>query len=158
MKVVSHYLPSASSKARSSTSSSVSVSESVLNHFEVQIPLRHHATHQNAFYSYLPSSLLKADCAMLCSTFLWKKRDCTNMHSYIGLFMADVTVTQWGHMLRVVMTPSSMRVVELRLCLWWGRIQTRACTGAQLWDTSSWSCRATSVSRSGSVWRSGTGG
>jgi hypothetical protein len=94
--------------------------------------------------------------------FWWRRynHELYSLHKDVDITirMADVTVAQWGHMLRVVMTPSSMKVIELRLCLWWGRIQTRVCAGAQLWDTSLWSCRATSVSRSGSVWPSGTGG
>jgi hypothetical protein len=34
-------------------------------------------------------------------------------------------------MLRVVMTPSSVRLAELRLCLWWGRIMDQG----MRWDT-----------------------
>jgi hypothetical protein len=34
-------------------------------------------------------------------------------------------------MLRVVMTPSSVRLAKLRLCLWWGRIMDQG----KCWDT-----------------------
>jgi hypothetical protein len=42
-----------------------------------------------------------------------------------------VTVTFQGHMLRVVMTPSSVRLAELRLCFWWGSIMDQG----MRWDT-----------------------
>jgi hypothetical protein len=57
-------------------------------------------------------------------------------------------------MLHVVMTPSSVRLAEPRLCLWWGRIMDQG----MRCDTSSWSRWATTVSVSALVRPTGAGG
>jgi hypothetical protein len=42
--------------------------------------------------------------------------------SYYIYKMANVSMAFLGHRLQTVMTPSSVRMVELWLCFWWGWI------------------------------------
>jgi hypothetical protein len=49
-------------------------------------------------------------------------------------------------MLKVVIRPSSVRLADYGCFFGGGASETRGCVGTQLWDTSSWSLWATSVS------------